>query len=279
MGKIDKIGRTISSESYWRSRASSYSGSLGNDYHRHRLEVIRALLPTELFSPGRRVFDFGCGDASLFPLFIERGAEIQGADLSTEMVALARERLRGSGLPADLVRVGGVDSLTSLPEASLDGLLAFNTLAYFSDVDEEAFYEHASRIVKPGGFLVLTHSNELFDMFSLNSYTVDFFSKHFVDHEGQRARLRTLLVHADAPEYGTSYNVRENPLTYRYKLARYGFREVAQEFINRHVAPPGPVEKEEYPDTLNVDAEARWKLMFVCSTFGSRSVRADGKGS
>ena len=49
-----------------------FEGSLGGDRHRlwrsageslnqHRLTVIRALIPEELFAPGRHIFDFGCG--------------------------------------------------------------------------------------------------------------------------------------------------------------------------------------------------------------------------
>ena len=81
-------------------------------------------------------------------------------------------------------------------------------------------------------------------------------------------------ISEDTPDEPVSYNVRENPLTYRFKLAEYGFEEVQQEFINRHnVPPPLMPAARDYPDTLEVPESERWKLMFVCSSFGSRSVR------
>ena len=70
-----------------------------------------------------------------------------------------------------------------------------------------------------------------------------------------------------------SYNVRENPLTYKFKLAKYGFLEKRQEFINLHPVPPSIIGDKIYYDTLNWNEDERWKLMFICSTFGSLSTR------
>jgi chemotaxis methyl-accepting protein methylase len=84
--------------------------------------------------------------------------------------------------------VGDVNYLKEIPSASLDGLLSFNVLAYLTDEEELTFYQEASRIVKPGGYLVVTHSNRLFDMFSLNQYTISFFKYHLI---GDRSRDNT----------------------------------------------------------------------------------------
>ena len=147
--------------------------------------------------------------------------------------------------------------------------------------------------MKVGGYLLVTHSNELFDMFSLNRYTLEFFQRHLASEPCYHSLLKELLSKADCPQEAMSYNVRENPLSYRYKLARYGFDETRQEFINLHAAPPLTLERalaeesgsptssakwhllsqKAYPDTLGWAEEERWKLMFVCSTFGSCAIK------
>lgn len=81
-----------------------------------------------------------------------------------------------------------------------------------------------------------------------------------------------------------TFNVRENPLAYRFKFRRWGPDEVQQEFANFHPLPPlltGPAEladidKREYTATLDWDERDRWKLLFQCSMFGSRSINRGG---
>lgn len=166
-----------------------------------------------------------------------------------------------------------VQFLDSIPDASLDALLSFNVLAYLSDGEESTFYKHAQRILKPKGFLIVTHSNKLFDMFSLNRYTCEFFQENFLAAHYQD-KIKSLLVNALKPESRTLYNVRENPLTYKRKLKEYGFQEIVQHFINLHEAPPPLLAQDKsYPDTLSWSENDRWKLMFVCSTFGSCALR------
>lgn len=117
------------------------------------------------------------------------------------------------------------------------------------------------------------HSNELFDLFTLNAYTVEFHRRHF------GADPSPLLTAPGKPER-IRFNIRENPLVYRLKLASLGFGEVRQEFAHPHAMPPllslgdpDAINRKHYPDTLNQPEGERWKLLFTCSMFGSRAVR------
>jgi hypothetical protein len=187
------------------------------------------------------------------------------------MISAARECVLKSGhaVGEDRIRVAGVGMFDSIPDRSLGGIVALNVLAYLNPEEERTFYAQAKRTVMPGGFLLVSHSNRLFDLFSLNKYTVNFFADFLISEPSYAARLPGLLAHADHPSgaKGDPLPVRENPLNYAVKLSGYGFDEVRQEFINRHEAPP-------YPDTLGLPPEERWKLMFTCSTFASLAVRA-----
>jgi SAM-dependent methyltransferase len=48
------------------------------------------------------VLDFGCGAGENIVPLLERGAHIIGLDVSPELVGLARQRVDGAGLKADL---------------------------------------------------------------------------------------------------------------------------------------------------------------------------------
>ena len=85
------------------------------------------------------------------------------------------------------------------------------------------FYAEATRIIRPGGYLVVTHSNSLFDLFTFNAYTVAFFRDQFDVDPSE------LLTHSDKPGR-MSFNIRENPLSYPSKLERHGFIVEQTEF-------------------------------------------------
>lgn len=270
-GTRPRVGVELSAETYWRERASEYASRIEGPYHRHRLAVVdRLLAGVEL--AGSTCVDLGCGEGVLLERLARSGARVTGLDIDDAMIASARRRLAAAGVAADL-RTAGVEGLEELAADSVDLLLALNVAAYFSSDEDERFYAAAARVLRTGGSLVITHSNELFDLYTLNSFTVAFFERHF---DGSVAPL---LTHPDEPDR-IVFNIRENPLRYRCKLARYGLDEVQQEFINLHPHPPllmDPGELEDidarsYPSTLDWEADERWKLMFRCSMFGSRSV-------
>lgn len=268
---MEKLGQNLDSKQYWADEANQYSDALENNYHKHRLDVIRSLIPAELFKPNQQIFDFGCGDAVLFPWFLEIRCHIEGIDISPEMIEIGQQRLTNWGFDGTLIQVSDVNYLKKIPSASLDGLLSFNVLAYLTDEEELTFYQEASRIVRSGGYLIVTHSNNLFDLFSLNYHTIDFFKENFISDTSHYSELSSLIRGEGSSK--AAYNVRENPLSYHHKLNKFNFKELKQEFINLHILPPPLLQNKNYPSTLNFPEEHRWKLMFMCSTFGSCSIR------
>jgi SAM-dependent methyltransferase len=273
---MKKYGKDINSTEAWDNMAKEYTSQLVNLYHKHRMVVIDSLIPRELYKVNTRIMDFGCGDAVHFEQFVRTGCSITGVDISRDMIDLAKKRLSELNINPGSVKVGGVESLKENKSCSLDAVLSFNVLAYLSDDEIDTFYKEVYRLLRPGGYLIVTHSNELFDMFSMNQYTIDFIKKHLLIGDEFINLLDPLINKPMINQLIPTYNVRENPLSYKFKLDRYGFTELQQEFINLHNAPPRfLVDGKSYPDTLNWKAEEKWKLMFTCSTYGSLSIRKE----
>ena len=195
------------------------------------------------------------------------------------MIGAARERLAGLGPDVLVLEQGGVGVMKKIADGSVDSVFALNVLAYLEPDEEEAFYRETHRVLRPGGQLIVTHSNELFDMFTFNRYTVDFFARNFA-FGNETKTIASLLTHPDKPDR-QGFSIRENPLNYSVKLLGYGFREEQQEFAILHELPflltPeinfDDINKRTYPKTIGWPERDRWKLMFVCSIFGSRATR------
>ncbi len=261
----------------WSARTSGYLDEMNNPYHAHRTKVLKAMIPDWAMSAGVKIFDFGCGDGFLLPYFLKVGAAITGCDIAPGMIEAARKNVSELGFELDeaALQVGGVEKFKEIPDGSLDGIVALNVLAYLNLEEEEAYYTEAYRTLRSGGFMLVSHSNRLFDMFSLNKYTVAFFSDFLIDDRRYASQMESLLVESTHPmgSKATPLPVRENPMNYGLKLSRYGLTEVRQEFINRHEAPPPILKEQAFPDTLDVPADERWRLFFTCSTFASLSLR------
>ena len=188
---------------------------MAGPYHEHRIAVTKALLPD---LTGKRVVDFGCGEGVMIREAKAMGARnIIGIDLDEFMLGQAKS----SG--ADRLVRGSVPELAKVDGA--DCLLAANVAHYFTDSEDQAFYQEARRLLPAGGALVVTHSNELFDLFTLNAFTAAFHERHFASD------VRSLLTNPDAPSRLT-FNIRENPLSYPDRMAALGFRIERMEFIN-----------------------------------------------
>jgi ubiquinone/menaquinone biosynthesis C-methylase UbiE len=262
---MKRVGKDISSTERWLERAAAYEAGIGGAYHAHRLRVVTAMLPD---LTGATVVDFGCGDGVLaVEAQSRKAARIIGCDPNALLIGRARGRLADAEF-----HQGGVEILEQLDADVCGCLLAINVLAYLTDEEEDRFYRAASRIVRPGGSLLVTHSNALFDVFTLNAFTAAFFQSNFA------CDARSLLQFPDQPQR-LSFSIRENPLAYAGKLARSGFRETRQEFMNFHAVPP--LLSTDDPDDMDrkrcvtldwPDAE-RWKLAFQCSMFASASLR------
>jgi SAM-dependent methyltransferase len=94
--------------------------------------------------PGERILDLGCGDGQLTARIAATGAQVQGVDLSPEMVAAARAR----GVAAE---VGDAESL-AYPAGSFDAV--FSNAALHWVRNQDAMMEQVRRVLKPGGRFV-----------------------------------------------------------------------------------------------------------------------------
>ncbi|HVT59850.1 MAG TPA: class I SAM-dependent methyltransferase [Thermoanaerobaculia bacterium] len=122
------------------------------------------------FAAAHRVLDVGCG-TGLDTLFLAaRGIQVTGIDASAAMIERLREKARRSGLEARVeALVEDAARLSAWPAGGFDGIVS--GFAGLNTVDLGRFAADASRLVRPGGRLVL----------------------HLLAPEGVWARLRRLV--------------------------------------------------------------------------------------
>ena len=118
-----------------------------------------------------RLLDLGCGGGDLCVEAAGLGFEVTGIDLAEGMIAQAEGRRR-SLAPAVgqrlSFRVG--DALRAeLPAAGFDAVTALGLVEYLDD--DASLFRAAARWLRPGGVVVVSCRNRLFNLASLNDYT------------------------------------------------------------------------------------------------------------
>jgi SAM-dependent methyltransferase len=114
-------------------------------------------------TPGSLI-DLGCGTGRLLVCLSRRGFRVLGVDLSAEMLAVAREKARASGVAASLLHANIAD-LDVIEERTFDyAACLFSTLGMVARADSRRrVVEHVFRVLRPGGRFVLHVHNRWFN--------------------------------------------------------------------------------------------------------------------
>lgn len=100
---------------------------------------------------GKRVLEIGAGDIRHFPYWCGKPAEYLLADISAEMMDLAKQRLHEHNVACSTLLVER-NKPVALDSASVDVIISFYSLEHLYPL--KPYLEEFNRLLKPGGTLV-----------------------------------------------------------------------------------------------------------------------------
>jgi SAM-dependent methyltransferase len=264
------------------------SSDLGKLYPEHvfRLNIFLELL--KQISP-KRMLDVGCGSGEPLLSFLRAGHDAHGFDYSPEMVEQAGQLLQSNNFEKGRVSRNNMENIEGIQPGQYDCVVGLGSL-YYSRKFESTIRQIVDVLPK-GGSLIFSLRNELFSLFSLNSYTANFFMKNFVPGAaltpGLNDRLDTFLDKkfqsmGAAKKFLTIddqkvYSLYHNPLTVeREVLAPAGLSLKGTYYYHYHALPP----EFEHSDTLEfrklsceMENPTDWRGMFMSSSFVVHAVK------
>ena len=229
---------------YKGAETKKYFDSLAGGYfnaHAFRDEIFLKLILPEYKKKNKgkiAILDFGCGGGAFLLKLLEKGVDGKGIEKHSELHHLAQKRLEESGYDKENVIKGSIKELDILPKNSFDFVILMGVLQYLSPELRTQLYEKINRLLKPKGHMVATFQNALFDLFTFNKYTVDFFQEKLFKPLGLEksfgkeiiSDLKSLISHPDKPDYSNKiardniYVETTNPLTIGEELFKYNLR-------------------------------------------------------
>jgi SAM-dependent methyltransferase len=104
-------------------------------------------------SPGLKVLDLGCGDGTTAVPLAQRGAEVLGVDIASNLVAAGNARAKALGLANLRFEEGDASQLSKLADASFDLVISMFG-AMFAPRPYDVAREMV-RVTRPGGRIVM----------------------------------------------------------------------------------------------------------------------------
>jgi SAM-dependent methyltransferase len=126
----------------WGARAHDWARS-----EEQQLPTYEAAIEKVGIGSGTRVLEVGCGTGVFLRAAADRGANVTGLDASTELIALAWQRV-----PEADLHVGEMEALP-FADDSFDVVAGFN--AFFFADDMVAALREAGRVARPGASVVV----------------------------------------------------------------------------------------------------------------------------
>jgi ubiquinone/menaquinone biosynthesis C-methylase UbiE len=181
-----------------------------------------------------RALEIGCGPGRLMKPFSRNVGEIHGVDVSDEMIALARQRLRG--IPHAHVHATNGASLAQFADESFDFVYSYAVFQHIPSRDVVLEYmREARRVLKPGGvfrgqFNGLPHS-AIPDTWSGVAFSAEDIRAFTIEHGFQLLNLEGV----DTQYMWTTWRKKPDPLptshsplpTVRRVTNAYSFEPVA----------------------------------------------------
>jgi SAM-dependent methyltransferase len=232
-----------------------------------------------------RILDYGCGQGRLLATMLDRGLDAEGMEKHADMRSIAQAETAKWSSAKPRVLAGSVDDLGKISSGTYDLIVAMGVFQYLSKSEYDDTLAEFKRLLRPGGSLVATFQNALFDLYTFNKYTVDFMMTKFVlphvtgSTAGRiQADIEALMTNHDKPTYAAT-RARDNifvhltnPLTVAEHLSAAGFDLLDKYFYEYFGLPPliagmhADISKS-IAATFEVDNATAWQGHFMANAF------------
>jgi ubiquinone/menaquinone biosynthesis C-methylase UbiE len=226
----------------WGNVATWYAEHVASEDSYHRKVVLPNLTRLMQLKPGVRVLDVACGSGYFANEFHAAGADVQGVDISGELIQIARTHSH-----KDITFfVAPSHTFPEVVDVSVDIITIILAIQNIQDVKETL--AECSRVLKPNGRMYIVMNHPVFRIPQASSWEWDEKNKQ------QYRRIDAYLTEKKVPiamhpgsdptEQTVSFH---RPLQYYMKLmGNAGFAVTRlEEWISHRQSEPGPRQKEE----------------------------------
>jgi SAM-dependent methyltransferase len=202
------------------------------------------------------LLDIGCGGGWTVLDALELGLNARGIEPVAELKDFGRKLLQERGHKADRITQDDLASCAALPAGSEDCIALLSVLPHVPRNRWDAVHVDMARALKPGGRFIAAYRNELFDLYTFNSLTLEFYDKALwscapcaaLEANTRLEQLKELVTNPDVPgpyftaakdkSFGSLERMKSNPLTMAAYFGQFDLRVERIRFYHFHCVPP-----------------------------------------
>lgn len=259
-------------------------------WYRRRLynKILDRLKPKSLL-------DIGCGGGWTVLDAVERGIKARGIEPVRELKDFGCKLLQQHKYDPALITQDDLSSISSLPTSSEDCIALLSVLPHVPQNYWDDVHRDIARSLKPGGRLIAAYRNELFDLFTFNGITMEFYDTSLWSNEVLTSlrndktleMLKGLITNPDIPgpyytsaldkSFGKLDRVKSNPMTISSYLEKFGLQIEHKHFYHFHCVPP--ILANEIKDFRKINHQMEitmsndWRANFMAAIFMVEVVR------
>lgn len=235
-------------ETSWGNVADWYADHVLSEDSYHKKVILPNLLRMLSIKPGMRVLDIACGSGFFAHEFSKIGAKVQGADISAELIELAKKHYSTHAS----FEVGAAHELKHIPDNSVDAVTLILAIQNIAEVKET--FSEAARVLTKTGRMYIVMNHPAFRIPGSSSWGWELPVSSVKAKESLYRRIDQYLTEKKIPitmHPGASPDEKtisfHRPLQYYMKLIGNGGFAVSrlEEWISHKESQQGPRQKEE----------------------------------
>lgn len=191
-----------------------------SEENRNRLRGILEKLARE--TPARRLLDLGCGTGLVLDLAYDLFRELDGIDITEEMLAIVKPRPNVRTQKASAERI-------PFPDDTFDAVTAYSVLHHIEDLGQ--VFREVRRTLKPGGIFYADESPSQHFLDALSNLDPEFVITDLVRREREK-------VANDVNEYDTRFGMSAEVVK-RAMVQNYSQHALTQEALTRLLKSAG----------------------------------------
>ena len=242
-----------------------------------RLEIFLSLI--KKYKP-KKIIDAGCGNGMPLITIKKLRFNIKGYDKAKNVVKEAKINLKNNNLDENLIQSGDFENPKHIKDNSVNCILGMGTF-YYSKKFIQTLKNQKRKLMK-NGHLIFSLRNQLFDIATLNDYSIKFYSKLYEINKfkpmikkkylklftGYSNRKKFKIKNID--DYQVFSNT-HNPLTIEKEiLNKVGLKLNGIYFYHYHAIPPvfEKIDKINFrKQSYKMEKPNDWRGFFIASSF------------
>jgi len=250
-----------------------YDAKEGNPY-KHNLVVLKSILKN--YDSAKTLLDLGCGTGIPLLEFLKMGFSAKGCDFIERSLDLTKQKLKKHGYNDDVIFYLDIEDSTTIPSEKFDIITSVGLFPHITD-DKQAL-QNTKSMLNDNGTVLIQFRNDLFNLFTLNAYSEDFF-KRLIDFDTLPNVLKKSIDDFYAQNLSTAainsqfglISKFHNPLNIENELFKpMGFEIKNIHFFHYHRLPP--IFQTQDNDLFRklsdeIEDPSDWRGHFLASSF------------